>query len=757
MKRVLCFVLTICLMLTSMCTVVFASDEISIVINDKPVTFDQMPVIVDGRTLVPLRGISETLGAEVIYTADTQRVTVTRDGVVVKLKIGSTEAYIDHDEKTLDVPATVISDRTMVPVRFISEAYGSEVEWNGDTKTVVIKDNGTSKGTIAPLKSDLHRPVPTNFEKSNKIDDVMYFGVSDKAKKELPDEKLGTVILDGEKGFPSVSVKGSEYGGVETYKDTDGSLVLKMKSTEVLATTSKYIVKFTVAPEGEVGAQDSMLMVFDVRCVEGGQDNGRGIIQLQLEETTSGKYNKAVFDKVDFPKEWTRVYLPCTGVADATSFGIRPGLAVQTVEMKNFRLINYKNNVSFDALPKTELNLDFLNPGAKWREDAFDRIEKIRKGDFTVVVKDKDGNIIPGAQVELDMFEHEFQFGTSVRDQYFNNPQAASKLSENFNAGVTEAAMKWAPYREEATKKSAELYVTKGPELGLKNLRGHTLYWEVPGKTPSGNLMVPEDVQQLVKKSNKEALIKEIDKWAQEILPKFRGKLTDWDVTNESLGDRLIVDLMGNDIYKYYFTLARDLDPTCNLYYNETEAFARQDDYFRLLDWYESNDVDYDGVGIQTHRDLMNVLYDMNQVVSFYEKIRTKTNKAIKVTEYSCSIEDELIQADYTRDSLIAAFAEENMEGFLFWGYWDGSNFEARSPFYDKEFNLKPAGKAYQDLVYNKWWTRDAKAVSDAEGKAVINGYYGDYDVTVNANGKTVTKMVSFHKGYDNILEITIE
>ena len=757
MKKFCCLILALCMVITVFSSVVFADDGIKIIINDKSVTFDRMPVIVDGRTLVPLRGISETLGAEVLYTAETQRITVTRDGVVVKLKIGSTEAYVDRTEKTLDVPATIISDRTFVPVRFISEAYGSKVEWDGNTKTVIINDNGTSKGVLAPLKSELHRPVPTNFEKSNKMDDLMYFGVSEKAKKELPDEKLGTVILDGETGFNSLSVKNEQYGKVETYKDEEGKTVLKIKSNELLATTSNYIVKFTETPKGEVAQEDSMLMMFDVRCVEGGQDNGRGIIQLQLEETTSGKYLKAVFDKVDFPKEWTRVYLPCTGVANATSFGIRPGLAAQVFEMKNFRLINYKNNVPFENLPKTELNLQFLNPGEQWREDAFGRIEKLRKGDFTVVVKDKDGNIIPDAEVELDMFEHEFQFGTSVRDQYFKNPEAAAKLSENFNAGVTEAAMKWAPYRDEETKKSAELYVTKSPELGLKNLRGHTLYWEVPGKTPSGNLMVPEDVQQLVKDGNKEKLTQEIRLWAEEILPKFKGKISDWDVTNESLGDRLIVDLMGNDIYKYYFALARDLDPTCDLYYNETEAFARQDDYFKLLDWYEQNNVDYDGVGIQTHRDVMNVLYDMNQVVKFYEKIREKTDKTIKVTEYSCSIEDEFIQADYTRDSLIAAFAEENMEGFIFWGYWDGSNFEARSPFYDKEFNLKPAGKVFQDLVYNKWWTKDAKANTDAEGKAIIRGYYGDYDVTVTYNGKTETKMVSFHKGYENILEIVMD
>jgi len=97
------------------------------------------------------------------------------------------------------------------------------------------------------------------------------------------------------------------------------------------------------------------------------------------------------------------------------------------------------------------------------------------------------------------------------------------------------------------------------------------------------------------------------------------------------------------------------------------------------------------------------------------------------------------------------------MDGFLMWGYCDGPNASANRPFYDTEWNLKPAGKVYQDLVYNKWWTRDAKATTDNEGKAVVRGFYGDYDVTVSANGKTYTEMVAFHKGYDNILEITIQ
>ena len=751
----------VCLIITSFGMISFAADEIKIIINDKPVTFDQMPVIVDGRTLVPLRGISETLGAEVLYTAATKRVTVTRDGVVVKLKIGSAEAYIDREEKTLDVPATVISDRTMVPVRFISEAYGSKVEWDGNTKTVIIKDNGTSKGVLAPLKSEFHRPVPTTFEKSNKIDDILHFGGDLSAEKPLPDASLGTVILDGETLFGGgFTVRGPEHGSVETYKDENGVLVLKVTSKAALQKTADFIIKPKVEVDGEVKEEDSMLMMFDIRCVETNVDTGEGLIQIQLEETTSGNYKKAVFDKVNCPPQWKTICLPCGGVADAKNFGIRPGFNQQVIEIKNFKLINYKTNVKQKDLPKTSYELEFLNLDAQWRQDAFKRIEEIRKGDFTVVVKDKDGNIIPNAQVELDMFEHEFEVGTSIRNDYFNNKTAYEKLSENFNAGVSEGDMKWGPYYERKNSPAnAVKFVEKGTEAGLRYFRGHTLIWEVDGETASGNRMVPQSVQDIVKAGDKETVMKEIDKWFELVLPEFKGKFMDWDVVNEIIRNKLIANLIGEEtLYPYYFTKARDLDPSVDLYYNEARAYTMQEDYFRLLDMFEKLGIDYDALGIQTHRDSLEALYDMNDVVAFYDKIRTTYNKTLKVTEYSCNVSDENIQGNYTRDSLIAAFAEPNMEGFLYWGYWDGSNFAGKkSPFYDSEFNLRPAGQAFQDLLYNKWWTRDAKANTDAEGKAVIRGFYGDYDVTVTAKGKTVTKMVAFHKNYDNILEITVE
>jgi len=758
MKKLLCMLVAICLVITSFGMVSFAADEIKIVINDKPVTFDQMPVIVDGRTLVPLRGISETLGAEVLYTAETKRVTVTRDGVVVKLKIGSQQAYVDREMKTLDVPATVISDRTMVPVRFISEAYGSKVEWDADTKTVIIKDNGTSKGVLKELVSDFHRPVPTKFEKSNRIDDIIHYGAAEEDQKPMPDEKLGTVVLDGEKMYTDLDIIGKDCGTVETYKDTDGALVLKMTSFAAVDPTSKFIVKSNVKPEGKVEKDDALLMMFDIRCTETQRDDDTGLIQIQLEETTTTSYKKSVFDYVTAPLNWQRIYLACGGVEDATSFGIRPGHGKQTVEIKNFKLINYKSNVKKEDLPRTVYEFDFLKPDAQWRQDAFKRIEEVRKGDFTVVVKDKDGNVIPDAEVELDMFEHEFQFGTAINSGHLNTGKAMEKLSENFNAAVHEGATKWAPYVDEGKKELAAETVSKAFDAGVKYFRGHVIIAEKDGVSYAGNTMIPQYVQDYVNAGNKEKAMEEIDKWIETIVTDFKGKLTEWDVVNEITRLTFFTDLLGTEMYNHWFAKTRDLDPSIDLYYNECSAQAKQDEFFTKLDLFKANGVDYDAVGIQTHRDNLSTLYDINDAIKLYEKIRTEYNKTIKITEFTCSIVDKQLQAHYMRDSLIAAFAQPNVEGFIFWGYWDKAFYAGETNlFYDKDFNLKPGGEIYQDLVYNKWWTRDAKAKTNADGNAVINGYYGDYDVTVTANGKATTKMVSFHKGYDNILEVVVE
>jgi beta-lactamase superfamily II metal-dependent hydrolase len=110
----------------------------TVVLNDRQLTFDVPPVIENGRTLVPLRTIFESLGAEVAWDGVTNTVTATRGDTAVKLQIGNATAYKNGLGVKLDVPAKLVQNRTMVPLRFVSEALGGSVSWDPTACKVTI-------------------------------------------------------------------------------------------------------------------------------------------------------------------------------------------------------------------------------------------------------------------------------------------------------------------------------------------------------------------------------------------------------------------------------------------------------------------------------------------------------------------------------------------------------------------------------------------------------------------------------------------
>lgn len=115
-----------------------SSGAISLHINGRSVPTDVPPVIVDGRTMVPIRVISENLGAAVHWEQTTRRAIITSGANRVVITVDQVLASINGKEVSLDVPATIISGRTMVPIRFVSEALGAAVHWDGSTRTVAV-------------------------------------------------------------------------------------------------------------------------------------------------------------------------------------------------------------------------------------------------------------------------------------------------------------------------------------------------------------------------------------------------------------------------------------------------------------------------------------------------------------------------------------------------------------------------------------------------------------------------------------------
>lgn len=111
---------------------------ISVRLNGDKVYFDQLPVIENDRTLVPLRAIFEALDAEVLWDGETRTVSATKGEQSVSLTIDDVNATVNGTAVVLDVPTKIINDRTMVPVRFIAQSFGAAVDWAPETRTVII-------------------------------------------------------------------------------------------------------------------------------------------------------------------------------------------------------------------------------------------------------------------------------------------------------------------------------------------------------------------------------------------------------------------------------------------------------------------------------------------------------------------------------------------------------------------------------------------------------------------------------------------
>ncbi len=116
-----------------------AEKEITVIFDGEKLEFDSQPVIINGRTMVPMRKIFEELGATVGWDGDAQRVeAVFDDGTHILLYIDNPVAYKDGEAKMLETAPFIKDSRTFVPLRFVSEGSGAGVDWDGDTYTVTI-------------------------------------------------------------------------------------------------------------------------------------------------------------------------------------------------------------------------------------------------------------------------------------------------------------------------------------------------------------------------------------------------------------------------------------------------------------------------------------------------------------------------------------------------------------------------------------------------------------------------------------------
>jgi len=111
---------------------------VSVILDGRALSFEVQPQIMNGRTMVPLRAIFEEMGATIEWDGATRTVTAEKDDIVVVLTIGDTSPTVNGQVVPLDQSGVIVDGRTLAPLRFVAEAFGGSVEWDANTRTASI-------------------------------------------------------------------------------------------------------------------------------------------------------------------------------------------------------------------------------------------------------------------------------------------------------------------------------------------------------------------------------------------------------------------------------------------------------------------------------------------------------------------------------------------------------------------------------------------------------------------------------------------
>jgi len=174
----------------------------NVVLNGNKLAFNVPPIVESGRTLVPLRTIFESLGATVTWDEDSQTVTAIKGTNTIKLQIGSYTATINGKPMELSVPGEVVNGRTLVPLRFVSEAMGCKVDWVEATQTVVITDNSSIDSSMLIYSDPQGRfavTYPNNWIRKD-MDKAEFMAYP-------PQTNLKMTELDDTNGFIMIMIK----------------------------------------------------------------------------------------------------------------------------------------------------------------------------------------------------------------------------------------------------------------------------------------------------------------------------------------------------------------------------------------------------------------------------------------------------------------------------------------------------------------------------------------------------------------------
>ncbi len=498
--------------------------------------------------------------------------------------------------------------------------------------------------------------------------------------------------------------------------------------------------------------------------------NGINRFDLELIDTSSGdRSGKWTFNVGHLPVGVPSTLVSTTTLANPThGLGDFANLDLNNIETWQI-LGSYTNSSPFDMSFDRVAISDTVapppaypgqEPDAPWRSQAASRIAANRMANLQVNVTDSLGNALTGANVSVAMKQHEFGFGSAVVGNRLDGPPTSNamykqKVEELFNIATLENTLKWqaleGEYGSNFSQQIAQDAITwlDGKQI---DVRGHNLIWP-------GTSFLPDDVANLVgnaplNASQQQQLRNRVAAHIADIAGDFEGQLTAWDVINEERANHDVMDVLseGELAMVDWFTQAKAADSVATLYLNEFGILdssggtntANQQTYFDVIQYLKDQGAPIEGIGFQGHfrPESLTGPVGLWDILDRFEQ----HGLDMQITEFDFETTDEQLQADFTRDFLTAMFAHEGVDDVLMWGFWENAHWRPNAAMFNSDWSIKPNGQAYLDLVFGEWWT-DEDLATLAGGVASLDGFKGEYEITVTLNGEEQSVLATLTDG----------
>ncbi len=408
-------------------------------------------------------------------------------------------------------------------------------------------------------------------------------------------------------------------------------------------------------------------------------------------------------------------------------------------------------------------------PDAEILSQTKERIEKHRKGDGTILVRDARGRPVSGAKVSIEQLQHDFLFGSNF---FMFNRCGTPALEEGYRERFAKLlnyctlGFYWAAYEPERGKPQYEYtdqVVTWTKSHGII-CKGHPLAWDHPASSPSWLPDAPKEIERL-------SLAR-----VHDIISRFQGRIDIWDVVNEPthLADKPNKTKMADwaaakgavPYVSEHLKTARVANPKATLLVND---YRTDPPHYRLLESLkEGGTFLFDAVGIQSH--MHDGIWSLQNVWNLCDRY-SRLGLPLHFTETTIvsgprkgpgenwgetTPEGEARQAEQTANFYTTLFAHPSVQAITWWDFSDlGAWQAAPAGWLRRDMSPKPVYDRLLSLIRGAWWTKSS-GLTNSEGRFNARAFYGKHQVKVEfPDGQSITKELHWERGELNHFEIS--